>query len=80
MKLQRVAIVESSAIIAEGIATILQRTNRVDIVGIYGAIADILPLVDAAKVDAIIADIALYRQLEECSDLDDITVDRKSVV
>ncbi len=74
MKLQRVAIVESSAIIAEGIATILGRTNRVDVVGIYNSLADILPLVTTSKIDAIIADVALYRQLEECDYLDDIAV------
>ena len=74
MKLQRVAIVESSAIIAEGIATILSRTNRVNIVGIYNTLAEVLPLVTDTKVDAVIADIALYRQLEECNDLDDIVV------
>ena len=74
MKLQRVAIVESSAIIAEGIATILGRTNRVDVVGIYSTLADVMPLVTATKVDAVIADVALYRQLEECSELDDIAV------
>lgn len=74
MKLQRVAIVESSAIIAEGVATILGRTNRVDVVGIYATLAEVLPLVTASKVDAIIADVALYRQLEECSNLDDIAV------
>ena len=61
MKLQRVAIVESSAIIAEGVATILGRTNRVDVVGIYATLAEVLPLVTASKVDAIIADVALYR-------------------
>lgn len=74
MKLQRVAIVEGSAIIAEGIAAILVRTNRVDMVGIYDTLAEVLPLVAAAKVDAIIADVALYRQLEECGELDDIAV------
>lgn len=74
MKLQRVAIVESSAIIAEGIATILSRTNRVNIVGIYNTLAEVLPLVTDTKVDAVIADIALYRQLEECNDLDEIVV------
>lgn len=74
MKLQRVAIVESSPIIAEGIATILGRTNRVDVVGIYATLADVMPLVTATKVDAVIADVALYRQLEECSELDDIAV------
>ena len=74
MKLQRVAIVESSAIIAEGIATILSHTNRVNIVGIYNTLAEVLPLVTDTKVDAVIADIALYRQLEECNDLDDIVV------
>lgn len=74
MKLQRVAIVESSAIIAEGIATILGRTNRVDVVGIYSSLADILPLVNTSKVDAIIADVALYRQLEESNECDDIAV------
>lgn len=74
MKLQRVAIVESSAIIAEGIATILSRTNRVNIVGIYNTLAEVLPLVTDTKADAVIADIALYRQLEECNDLDDIVV------
>ena len=74
MKLQRVAIVHSSAIIAEGIATILGRTSRVDVVGIYASLTEVLPLVTASKVDAIIADVALYRQLEESSDLDDIAV------
>ncbi|MBO5820128.1 MAG: response regulator transcription factor [Alistipes sp.] len=74
MKLQRVAIVESSAIIAEGITTILSRTNRVNIVGIYSSIAEVLPLITDTKIDAVIADIALYRQLEECNDLDDIVV------
>lgn len=74
MKLQRVVIVESSAIIAEGIATILGRTNQVDVTGIYSTIADIIPLVTTSKVDAVIADIALYRQLEECNALDNIAV------
>lgn len=74
MKPQRVAIVEIAPVIAEGIASILERAASVEVIGSYRAISDILPLITMGKVDAIIASVALYRQLEECSELEDIAV------
>ena len=74
MKRQRVAIVEIAPVIAEGITSILSRAASVDIVGTYRTIGDIIPLIVAGKVDAVIASVALYRQLEECNELEDIAV------
>lgn len=74
MKRQRVAIVEIAPIIAEGIASILSRTATAEVVGIYRNIGDVTPLIGLGKVDVIIASVALYRQLEESSELDDIAV------
>ena len=45
MKPQRVAIVEIAPVIAEGIASILERAASVEVIGSYRAISDILPLI-----------------------------------
>ena len=74
MKRQRAAIVEIAPVIAEGITSILSRAASVDIVGTYRTIGDIIPLIVAGNVDAVIASVALYRQLEECNELEDIAV------
>lgn len=74
MKRQRVAIVETAPVIAEGLASILNHTASAEVVGIYRNIGDITPIIASGKVDIVFASVALYRQLEECSELDDIAV------
>jgi len=74
MKQQRVAIVETSPIIAEGIAAILRRTATVEVVGIYRNIGDLTPLIATRRVDIVIASVSLYRQLEEANELDDMAI------
>lgn len=74
MKRQRVAIVEVAPVIAEGISSIVGRTASLEVVGTYRAVGDIIPLIAMGRVDVVIVSVSLYRQLEECSELEDIAV------
>lgn len=74
MKRYRVAIVEPAPIVSEGLASMISRSANIELVGIYKSVSEVTTLLTGNRVDIIAASVLLYRQLEECSDLDDIPV------
>ena len=67
MKRYRVAIVETSALIAEGIASILRSSATMEVVGTYAAVQEVEPLLAAGGIDVVVAAVGLCHQLEESS-------------
>lgn len=74
MRRYRVAIVAPSAIITEGIATILRRGGETDVVLMGEALSEIVPRLRSADIDLLIVDTALLRTAEPHEELDDIIV------
>ena len=74
MRRYRVAIVAPSAIITEGIATILRRGGEADVVLMGEALSEIAPRLRSADIDLLIVDTALLRTAEPQEELDDIIV------
>lgn len=74
MRRYRVAIVATSAIITEGIATILRRGGEADVVLMGEALSEIVPRLRSADIDLLIVDTALLRTAEPHEELDDIIV------
>lgn len=74
MKRYRVAIVESAAVVAEGIASILSRSTKCEVVGCYRHIGDIETLVSTGRVDIVVASVAMYHEIEASSTLNNTPV------
>jgi DNA-binding NarL/FixJ family response regulator len=64
MRRFRIAIVAPSAIIAEGIAAILQRSGEADVVLMGSTIEEVAPRLRSTSIDAVVVDIALLRNVE----------------
>ena len=67
MKRYRVAIVEAATVVAEGIAAILSRSARCEVMGCYRRIADIESLISADRLDIVVASVAQYHDIEAAS-------------
>lgn len=67
MKRYRVAIVERSELIAEGIRAILEYSASISIIGRYDNLGDVEALVHSDSVDAIVMSSTLGHQLETSS-------------
>lgn len=74
MKRHKVAIVDSATIVAEGIAAILSRSPRAEVVGIYRHIAEIESIIATARVDVVVASVAQYHEIEATTSLNNIPV------
>lgn len=64
MRRFKVAIVESAAVVAEGIAAILARSPKVEVVGCYRLLSDVESLLVTGRVDVVLASVAKYHQIE----------------
>jgi DNA-binding NarL/FixJ family response regulator len=69
MNRYRVVIVDVATVIAEGVASILSRSSRCEVLGSYSSIAEIQNLLIAGRVDIVVASVALLHQIEECAEL-----------
>ena len=69
MRRFRIAIVAPSAIIAEGVATILQRGGEADVVLTGATLDEVVPRLRSADIDALVVDIALLRNMELSGDI-----------
>lgn len=74
MKRYRVAIVDVASVVAEGIASILSRSPRAEVVGIYRHIAEVESIVASGKVDVVVVSVALHYEIESSSALMNIPV------
>lgn len=64
MKRYRVAIVESATVVAEGIAAILSRSSKLEVVGCYRSLAEIEQMATTCRVDMAIVSVMQYAHLE----------------
>ena len=67
MRRYRVAIVERSEIIGEGLRTTLGSSSSTSVVGIYDSVASVETLVSSCSVDVVVMSLALGHQLENSS-------------
>lgn len=74
MKRYRVAIVDAATVVAEGIAAILSRTTRAEVVGCYKHISEIESLIATNRVDIVFASVAQYHQIEATTMLNNTPV------
>lgn len=74
MRRFRIAIVAPSAIITDGIASILQRGGEADVVLMGSTIEEVAPRLRSADIDALVVDIALLRNVEFSSELAEQTI------
>ena len=74
MKRYRVAIVDAATVVAEGIAAILSRTARAEVVGCYKHISEIESLIATNRVDIVFASVAQYHQIEAITMLNNTPV------
>lgn len=74
MRRYRVAIATPSAIIGEGIATILQRGGEADVVLMGRSLEEVAPRLRSADIDVLVADAALLRSYDLGEQLSDVVV------
>jgi DNA-binding NarL/FixJ family response regulator len=74
MKRHKVAIVDSATVVAEGIAAILSRSPRAEVVGIYRHIAEIESIIATGRIDVVVASVAQYHEIEATTSLNNIPV------
>lgn len=67
MRRYRVAIVERSEIIGEGLRSTLGGSASISVVGIYDSVASVETLVSSCSVDVVVMSLALGHQLESSS-------------
>ena len=69
MRRFRIAIVAPSAILAEGVATILQRGGEADVVLVATTLEEVVPRLHSADIDVLVVDAALLRNVELSGEL-----------
>lgn len=74
MNRYRVVIVDVATVIAEGVASMLSRSSRCEVLGSYSSIAEIQNLLIAGRVDIVVASVSLLHQIEECAELNNMPV------
>jgi DNA-binding NarL/FixJ family response regulator len=74
MRRFRIAIIAPSAIITEGVASILQRGGEADVVLMGNAIEGVTPRLRSTDIDAVVVDIALLRNVELGGELAEQTI------
>lgn len=74
MKRYKVAIVEAATVVAEGIATIIDRSLEGEVVGIVRSVAELEQMLRTTEVDVVIASVNLHLELEVCAALEAMPV------
>lgn len=74
MRRYRVAIVTPSAIIGEGLATILQRGGEADVVIVCRTIEEVVPRQRSTDIDVVVIDAALLRSNDTIEQFADVVI------
>ena len=74
MRRYKVAIVEPAAVVAEGIAAIIERGATAHVAGIAHSIAELEQLMRSSEIDVVIANATLHSEIEACSVVGEIPI------
>ena len=74
MRLTQVVIVERSAMLAEGLSSLLRASGRFNVVGCYGTLVEMLKSQRLSDVDVVVVAASLWAQVEECAELQEHTL------
>ena len=74
MKRYRVAIVDVASVVAEGIASILSRSPKAEVIGLYRRISEVESLVTMGRIDVVVVSVAQYYEIEATSAFNNIPV------